>query len=150
HRLDVERGTVAEGVIEERGEAFGHPSPAAARSSPHLASAAGRRLGMCSEGHPVTGAYPFSSVRATTVLCTSSGPSPIVPKRVVRYHDSTGRSPEYPSAPHTWMVRSSTLSTTRETCALTIEMSARTAEAPNLSIFHAAWNVSRRAASISV
>ena len=33
----------------------GHATPAAVRSSAHLASAAGRRDGMCSVGHPSTG-----------------------------------------------------------------------------------------------
>ncbi len=48
------------------------------------------------------------------------------------------------------MVRSSTASTTFDTWALIIPRSARTADAPYLSIFHAVWNVSSRAAWISM
>ena len=65
HRLDVERSVVAELLVEEGGErvdaGVGHGSagaearPAAARSSAHFSTAAGRRLGMCSVGQPSTG-----------------------------------------------------------------------------------------------
>ena len=89
-------------------------------------------------------------VRASTDLWSSSGPSPIGPNRVDRYHSSTGRSVEYPSAPQTWIVRSRTASTTFDTWALIMPSSARTRLAPYLSIFHAVWNVSSRAAWISV
>ena len=68
------------------------------------------------------------------------------PNRVIRYHCSTGRSPEYPRAPQTWMARSSTASTTLDTWALIMPNSARTAAAPSRSIFHAIWNVNNRAA----
>ena len=47
---------VAHGVVEVALEAhLGHVTPARVRSSAHFASAAGRRLGRCSLGHPSTG-----------------------------------------------------------------------------------------------
>src|SRR5439155_23163707 len=97
HWVDGESDMTAEVVVEERGERSRgglHATPASARSSSHFACAAGTRLGMCSLGQPVTGVNCLRSVRATTVLCTSSGPSPMVPNLVPRYEPSTGRSPE--------------------------------------------------------
>ena len=64
HGREGHRCMVAQGVVEEakqRGGVLHHTPaavlerPAAARSSCHLSNAAGRRLGMCSVGHPTTG-----------------------------------------------------------------------------------------------
>ena len=52
------------------------------------------REGMCAVGQPSTGSIPFSVSRATTTLWISSGPSPMGPKRLIRYQASRGRSPE--------------------------------------------------------
>src|SRR5262249_17467443 len=123
-----------------------HATPASWHSACHFCSAAGRRDGRWSVGQPCTGRYFLSTCRASTDLCSSSGPSPIDPNLVIRYQDSTGRSPEYPNAPHTWMVRSRTASTTFDTWALIMPSSARTSPAPKRSIFQAVWKVSSLAA----
>ena len=62
------------------------------------------------------------------------------PKRVERHDSTAGRL--QPSALHTWMVRSSTASTT-STRALIIPRSAAHRGAPRRSIFHAVWKVER-------
>src|SRR4029079_17344528 len=150
HVAERARAEQRAGEVEEHRTRRAHRAPAATRSASHFSSAAARRLGMCSVGQPSTGVSPLRMVRASTDLWSSSGPSPIGPNRVDRYHSSTGRSVEYPSAPQTWIVRSRTASTTLDTWALLMPSSARTRLAPYLSIFHAVWNVSSRAAWISV
>ena len=53
--VHVAQGPIVEqgaGEVEEDGP---HDTPARVRSSAHFCSAAGRRLGMCSVGHPSTG-----------------------------------------------------------------------------------------------
>ena len=55
--VGVAQGQVVEQRSGEVEEDRLHDTPAKARSSAHFASAAGRRLGRCSVGHPSTGVY---------------------------------------------------------------------------------------------
>ena len=60
HEAQLAEVRVAQGPIVEQGageveEDGPHDTPARARSSAHFCSAAGRRLGRCSVGHPSTG-----------------------------------------------------------------------------------------------
>ena len=69
--------------------------------------------------------------------------------RACRYISSSGRSAEYPSDPWTWIARSITSCRTFAPKNLINEISLRAADAPCVSITHAACRVIRRAACIS-
>ena len=62
---------------------------------------------------------------------------------------SSGRSPEKPNEPCTWMARSITSCSTRAPQYLIMAISTRALDAPTWSIVHAACRVSSRAACIS-
>ena len=69
--------------------------------------------------------------------------------RAARYICSSGRSPEKPSEPCTWIARSITSCSTFAPQYLIIAISTRALDAPTWSIVHAACSVSSRAACIS-
>src|SRR5262249_1074155 len=80
----------------------------------------------------------FSSRRAITCLCTSSGPSASRSMRPSPPRRAGGGSSAPPRAPCTWMARSSTRMNTLAATTLIIEISCRASFLPTVSIFHAA------------
>ena len=91
-----------------------------------------------------------SSRRAITILWTSSGPSATRSMRLKRHIQASGVSSDIPSAPWTWIARSSTSMTTFAATTLIIEISCRAARLPSVSICQAALRVSSRAWSTSM
>src|SRR6185437_546539 len=92
----------------------------------------------------------FSSRSAITILWTSSGPSAMRSMRPWRHIEATGVSSETPSAPSTWIARSSTSMNTLAATTLIIEISCRAARLPSVSIFQAACSTISRAPWISI
>ena len=90
-----------------------------------------KSIGRCSP------AQRFSSRRAITILCTSSGPSAMRSERPLRHIAATGVSSVTPSAPMVWIARSHTSISRLAAITLIIEISCAASFLPTVSIFHA-------------
>src|SRR3954447_2055698 len=95
-------------------------------------------------------AQRLSSRSAMTILWTSSGPSARRSMRRLRHMIASGVSSETPSAPWTWMARSSTSITTFAATTFVIEIAWRASRLPYSSICQAAFSTIRREPSISM